>query len=152
MALSQSAYPVIVLEALRQGLVTIEEIKRYGYDKYEIALSARTIRRHIKLIESLTYKVTGEQDSPVASPRSLERITFEIDQSVRFGSAAYALMILTVLEVRKYPHKQRSLIGAIKFAFNETKIERKALGRNIKVLIDMGYNIQHNKTGYCLVN
>lgn len=151
MPLSQSAYPVIVLEALQCGHRAFEDIQNYGYEKYGIKISVRTIRRHVKLVKSLTYTIPNDPELPIASPASLERITFNIDTTVSFGSAAYPLMILTVLKLRGWAQKQKNLIHAIKFAFNDTYIERKALSRNIQLLISMGYNIQHTKYGYRLL-
>jgi hypothetical protein len=125
-------------------------------EKYaKITISTKTISRHIKLIESLTYRII-EKPPYVIPPPFLEKITFDIEPNKKFGHAAYPLMILTVLVLRRnsYDHRirQKDIIRSIKFAFEETKLNRKTISRNIEVLIRLGYNITHTRKGYILEN
>jgi hypothetical protein len=107
------------------------------------------------LIESLTYRII-EKPPYVIPPPFLEKITFDIEPNKKFGHAAYPLMILTVLVLRRnsYDHRirQKDIIRSIKFAFEETKLNRKTISRNIEVLIRLGYNITHTRKGYILEN
>ena len=56
-------------------------------------------------------------------------------------------MILRTFENSKEPLDQQRIISHIEAAY-DTTIERKAIGRNIALLKDLGYDIQHNSDGY----
>ena len=64
-----------------------------------------------------------------------------------WGTASYPVMILRTLEDSQVPLDQRQIISYIKTDY-DTTIERKAIGRNIALLKDLGYDIQHNGAGY----
>ena len=64
-----------------------------------------------------------------------------------WGTSAYPLMILRELESSQKPLDQQQIISNIEVAY-DTTIERKAIGRNISLLKDLGYDIQHNGEGY----
>ena len=63
------------------------------------------------------------------------------------GTSSYPLLILRTLENSQEPLDQQQIISRIENAY-DTKIERKAIGRNITLLKDLGYDIQHNGDGY----
>jgi biotin operon repressor len=64
-----------------------------------------------------------------------------------WGTSSYPLLILRTLENSQEPLDQQQIISRIENAY-DTKIERKAIGRNITLLKDLGYDIQHNSEGY----
>lgn len=64
-----------------------------------------------------------------------------------WGTSSYPLLILCTLENSSNPLDQQRIISHIESAY-DTTIERKAVGRNITLLKDLGYNIQHNSEGY----
>jgi biotin operon repressor len=64
-----------------------------------------------------------------------------------WGTSSYPLLILRTLENSQEPLDQQRIISHIE-ATNDTTIERKAIGRNITLLKDLGYDIQHNGDGY----
>ena len=64
-----------------------------------------------------------------------------------WGTSSYPMLILRTLENSQEPLDQQQIISRIENAY-DTKIERKAIGRNITLLKDLGYDIQHNGDGY----
>ena len=132
--LTQNAYPVLVLRALENGLRNYDEIQNYISKKYKKHISTKTIYRHIKLIKSLGFKISN-------SPRY---VTWPGDQKEivmsgkKIGHAAYPLMILVVLQSECKFYER--IIEQIDFIY-KTKIERKAIGRNLKLLGKIGYRI-----------
>ena len=64
-----------------------------------------------------------------------------------WGTSSYPLLILRALENSQKPLDQQRIISHIE-ATNDITIERKAVGRNITLLKDLGYDIQHNSEGY----
>lgn len=64
-----------------------------------------------------------------------------------WGTSSYPLLILRTFENSSNPLDQQRIISHIEAAY-DTTIERKAVGRNITLLKDLGYDIQHNSEGY----
>ena len=64
-----------------------------------------------------------------------------------WGTSSYPMLILRTLENSQEPLDQQQIIAHIEAVY-DTAIERKAIGRNITLLKDLGYNIQHNSNGY----
>lgn len=64
-----------------------------------------------------------------------------------WGTSSYPLLILRTLENSQEPLDQQRIISYIEATY-DTTIERKAIGRNITLLKDLGYDIQHNGDGY----
>jgi len=64
-----------------------------------------------------------------------------------WGTSSYPMLILRILENSQEPLDQQRIISHIEAAY-DTTIERKAIGRNITLLKDLGYDIQHNSEGY----
>lgn len=69
------------------------------------------------------------------------RIYSEID----YGTSAYPLIILRVLS--DTPKTQDQIIQSI-WEWYDKKIDRKAVGRHLKLLQDMGFPVQKSKDGY----
>ena len=132
--LTQSAYPVLVLRALESGLRNYDEIQECILEKYKKHISTKTVYRHIKLIKSLGFKIVDE--SPyVIWPSDKKTIAADGE---KFGHAAYPLMMLVVLQSKCIFYEQ--IIERINLIYN-TKIERKAIGRNLDILGAIGYRI-----------
>ena len=64
-----------------------------------------------------------------------------------WGTSSYPLLILRTLENSQEPLDQQRIISHIEATY-DTTIERKAIGRNITLLKDLGNDIQHNGDGY----
>ena len=64
-----------------------------------------------------------------------------------WGTSSYPLLILRTLENSQEPLDQQRIISHIEAAY-DTTIERKAIGRNITLLKNLGYDVQHNSEGY----
>ena len=64
-----------------------------------------------------------------------------------WGTSSYPLLILRALENSQKPLDQQRINSHIEATY-DTTIERKAIGRNITLLKDLGYDIQHNSEGY----
>ena len=131
---TQNAYPVMVLQALEAGYTKYDEIQSYIKSQYSTSISTKTIYRHIKLIKSLGFKIIDK--SPyVIWPEGKKQITANNE---KFGHAAYPLMILVALqsECKFY----EGIIKQIDLIY-KTRIERKAVGRNMTLLGELKYRI-----------
>ena len=132
--LTQNAYPVLVLRALQTGLRKYDEIQEYIEKGYNKQLSTKTIYRHIKLIKSLGFEVLDK--SPyVIWPSDQKQIAADGE---KFGHAAYPLMMLVVLQSERKSFEE--IINQINLIY-KTRIERKAIGRNMKTLGAIGYRL-----------
>lgn len=132
--LTQSSYPVLVLRALESGLRNYDEIQEYILGKYKKHISTKTVYRHINLIKSLGFEIV-DKGPYVIWPSDQNPIATD-DQ--KFGRAAYPLMILVVLQSERKFYKQ---IAEQVYFIYKTRIERKAIGRNLDILGAIGYRI-----------
>ena len=132
--LTQNAYPVLVLRALEAGCKEYDAIQKHIQSRYKKSISTKTIYRHIKLIKSLGFEIVDK--SPYVIWPSDKKIIASDDE--KFGHAAYPLMILVVLQSECKFYER--IIEQIDFIY-KTKIERKAIGRNLKLLGKIGYRI-----------
>lgn len=64
-----------------------------------------------------------------------------------WGTSSYPILILKTLENSREPLDQQAIIYRIETTY-DTTIERKAVGRNIALLKDLGYDIRRDETGY----
>lgn len=64
-----------------------------------------------------------------------------------WGTSSYPLLILRILENSNEPLNQQQIISRIEDSY-DTTIDRKAIGRNIALLQDLGYDVQRDNTGY----
>ena len=86
------------------------------------------------------------------APKSkLREVQMTLTPLQYWGTSSYPLLILRTLENSQEPLDQQQIISRIENAY-DTKIERKAIGRNITLLKDLGYDIQHNGEGYFISN
>ena len=132
--LTQNAYPVLVLRALENGLRNYDEIRKHIAREYREYISTKTIYRHIKLIKSLGFEISD--NPPCVTWPNDQKYIVEVDE--KFGHAAYPLMILVVLQSECTYYEE--IIERINLIY-KTKIERKAVGRNMRLLGKIGYRI-----------
>ena len=132
--LTQSAYPVLVLRALEDGYKSYDEIQQYIKSRYKKNISTKTVYRHIKLIKSLGFEIVD--NSPYVIWPSDQKPIVTDDE--KLGHAAYPLMIIVALQSECIFYEQ--IIERVNFIYN-TKIERKAIGRNLGILGAIGYRI-----------
>ncbi len=144
--------PIMILAELKSGYhINPENYK--DDEEYEDAygvgekapMSMRTVYRHIKLLRDLGYVIIKKEGG-----FSLEGKT--APKNIKFGTSAYPIMILQILEDAENPLQQSEIIERVQKRFNGTTIHRKAIGNSIKDLIELEYKIEHTKEGYVLLN
>jgi biotin operon repressor len=124
----------MVLQALEAGCKKHEDIQNYIEMSHCMEISAKTIFRHINLIKSLGFEIIDE--SPyVKWPDGTKRI---VTNDEKFGNTAYPLMILVALQSECEFYE--GIIDRIDLLY-KTRIERKAIGKYMKRLGEMGYTI-----------
>lgn len=64
-----------------------------------------------------------------------------------WGTSSYPLLILRILENSNESLNQQQIISRIEDSY-DTTIERKAIGRNIALLQNLGYDVKRDNTGY----
>ena len=136
---------VIVLEALQNRRNSYSSIASYAIERHNVSISEKTIRRHIELLQNLGYKINKNEHGFILEGKTMP------NKNVKFGTSAYPLMILRILQQYKFVRPDQALI--IRFFRTEygCKVNRKAIGRNIKALKALGYQIEHTKEGYKLI-
>lgn len=80
-----------------------------------------------------------------ATGNAVKALSVTICPRTEYGTSAYPLMVWDAL--RKEPKTQQQIIRTISEVW-DTKIERKAVGRNLELLKNLGYPVQHNPDGY----
>ncbi|MBR3965671.1 MAG: hypothetical protein IKJ91_01200 [Clostridia bacterium] len=81
------------------------------------------------------------------SKSKFKEVNIELEPLQCWGTSSYPLLILRILENARKPLTQEQIISLIEFDYG-TKIERKAIGRNITLMKKLGYDIQHSSGGY----
>lgn len=72
-------------------------------------------------------------------------VSIRIREHTDYGTSAYPLMVLKVLTAE--PRTQDEIIDGV-FSRYETRIDRKAVSRHLKLLTELGFNVHRNKDGY----
>ena len=135
-----SAYPLMVLFALRDYPQTQERIARTISETWDISIDRKAIGRHLQLLQDMGYPVQhgldgyyydGETQAPKIG--------------IKYSPSAYPLLILQVLD--KTPQTKAGIIRAVQNQY-DTKIDRKAVGRHLELLHALGYHIQECADGY----
>lgn len=80
-----------------------------------------------------------------ATGNGVNELSITIVPHINYGTSAYPLMILFTL--RKYPQTQEQIIRKISETWG-TIIDRKAVGRHLQLLQDLGIPVQHGSEGY----
>jgi biotin operon repressor len=82
------------------------------------------------------------------APKSkLREVQMTLTPLQYWGTSSYPMLILRTLENSQEPLDQQRIISHIEATY-DTTIERKAIGRNITLLKDLGNDIRHNGDGY----
>jgi biotin operon repressor len=84
------------------------------------------------------------------NPRSVSRdrvnaVEIRITKHINYGTSAYPLLVWWA--VQKEPQTQNQIIRTISEAW-DTVIDRKAVGRHLQLLQDLGFPVQHGPDGY----
>lgn len=80
-----------------------------------------------------------------ATGNGVTELSITIVPHIDYGTSAYPLMIWNAL--REEPKTQEQIIRTISEVWN-TNIERKAVGRNLELLKNLGYPVRHSPNGY----
>lgn len=100
----------------------------------------------LESVEDDAYKFDFWVEHPREIPKG-DTLAFSarIEQHVDYGTSAYPLMILRVLD--EHPKTQDAIIMEV-FRMYGVKMERKAVGRHLKLLDALGFRISKSKEGY----
>lgn len=82
-----------------------------------------------------------------ATGSGVTELFIKINARKEYGTSAYPLMVLHAL--REYPQTQTQLSQMI-FECWDTRIDRKAIGRHLQLLKNLGFSLGHCKEGYYL--
>lgn len=138
-----SAYPLMVLFALREEPATQNQIARRILEIWETVIDRKAIGRHLKLLQDLGLPV---QHCPDGYYYAGEPNTPRTD--IKYSSSAYPLLILQVLDCT--PKTQTAIIKEIQEKYG-AKIDRKAVVRHLELLKALGVDLlQKGKGGYYL--
>ncbi len=135
---------VIVLEALREGCDSYSGIASYAIERHGVSISEKTIRRHIELLRNLGYEINKNGQGFIlgGDVRPVKK--------GKLGTSAYPLILLRILQgLNFYCPKQAAIVVFFRADYG-CRINRKAVGRNIKGLRELGYNIVRIDGGYKL--
>lgn len=138
-----SAYPLMVLFALREEPATQNQIARRILEIWETVIDRKAIGRHLQLLQDLGLPV---QHGPEGYYYDGDLGTPKFD--VKFTPSAYPLLILQVLD--SIPKTQTAIIKEIQEKYG-AKIDRKAVVRHLELLKALGVDLlQKGKDGYYL--
>ena len=138
-----SAYPLMVLFALREEPATQEQIACRIRETWETVIDRKAIGRHLELLKALGYPVQHGAEGYYYSGDILVP-----SADVKWTPGAYPLMVLEVLDVE--PQTQNEIVQAVQEKYG-IKVDRKAVGRHLALLKALGFDIlQKCKSGYYL--
>lgn len=135
-----SAYPLMVLFALREHPQTQEQIIRTISTTWGAVLNRKSVGRHLHLLENLGYPV---QTCPEGYFRGGEKREPQTD--IKYTACAYPLLILHVLD--DTPKTKAAIIQTVLEQFG-AKIDRKAVGRHLELLEALGIYVKSCEDGY----
>lgn len=135
-----SAYPLMVLLSLREEPAKQGEIVRTIFETWDTVINRKAVGRHLQLLQNLGFPVQHGPDGYYYDGENQAPKT-----GIKYRSCAYPLLILQMLNGT--PQTKVAIIRAIQNTYG-TKIDRKAVGRNLELLIALGYHIQVCDEGY----
>ena len=139
-----SAYPLMVLFALRKEPATQEQIARRIRETWDRIIDRKAIGRHLELLKALGYPVQHGADGYYYSGDILVP-----SANAKWTPSAYPLMVLEVLDVE--PQTQNEIVHSVQEKYG-VKMERKAVGRHLDLLKAIGFDLlQKCKRGYYLL-
>ena len=93
------------------------------------------------------YVISFNYENPgTVSRNRVNAVEIRIYERIRYGTSAYPLMVWRALG--ENPQTQAQIARTIEQIWN-TMIDRKAIGRHLQLLQDLGYPVQHGLEGYC---
>lgn len=138
-----SAYPLMVLFALRKEPATQEQIARRIRETWDTIIDRKAIGRHLELLKALGYPVQHGAEGYYCSGDILVP-----SADVKWTPSAYPLMVLEVLDVE--PQTQNEIVQAVQEKYG-IKVDRKAVGRHLALLKALGFDMLQKCTcGYYL--
>ena len=136
-----SAYPLMVLLALRKTPQTQSMIAQEIRDSWDTDIDRKSVGRHLQLLQDLGYPVQH-----CAEGYYLDGEPGEPNAYIQFKPSAYPLMVLQVLN--STPKKQADIIREIEEKFG-IKIGRKAVARHLELIQAMdACTMQKPNLGY----
>lgn len=135
-----SAYPLMVLFALREYPQTQEQIIRTIFETWDTTIERKAVGRHLQLLRQLGFPVQHRPEGYL-----LDGEPSAPDTDICYGPNAYPLLILQVLDGT--PKQQAQIIREIQAKYG-SKIGRAALGRHLALLQAFGISIQKTEIGY----
>lgn len=134
-----SAYPLMVLRALQETPQTQEQIVRMILDMWDTVIDRKAVGRHLQLLQDLGFPVQKSKDGYYCGGEPCDP-----KAGVKYGTSAYPLMILQVLD--RTPKTQAAIIQAVQGKYG-TKIDRKAVSRHLKLLKELGFWVEQSQDG-----
>lgn len=93
------------------------------------------------------YVISFNYENPGTISRNrVNAVEIRIYERIRYGTSAYPMMVWRALG--ENPQTQAQIARTIEQTWN-TMIDRKAIGRHLQLLQDLGYPVQHGLEGYC---
>lgn len=138
----KSAYPLLVLSALREYPQTQDQIIKQISEIWQIATERKAIGRHLQLLQDLGLPVQHN-----AEGYFYNGIPGDPKPGIKFTPNAYPLMVWQVLD--STPKNHSALLGEIQEQYG-TKMGRQTLARHLALLKAMGYKISNDGNGYYL--
>lgn len=136
------ANPFLVWYALREEPQTQDQLSHTIFRIWHMNIERKAIGRHLQLLQDLGYPVQyGPEgyyrDGEVGEPRT----------DIPYSPSAYPFLILNVLD--NTPKTKAAIIQAVQKKYG-TKIDRRAVGRNLELLKALGFDLLQHDDGYYL--
>ena len=138
-----SAYPLMVLFALREEPATQDQIAHRIRETWDTIIDRKAIGRHLELLKTLGYPIQHGVEGYYYSGEILVP-----SADAKWTPSAYPLMVLEVLDVE--PQTQNEIVQSVQEKYG-IKMDRKAVGRHLELLKAIGFNLlQKCASGYYL--
>lgn len=139
-----SAYPLMVLFALRKAPATQDQIARKIRETWDTIIDRKAIGRHLELLKALGYPVHHGVGGYYYGGDILVP-----SENAKWTPSAYPLMVLEVLDVE--PQTQNEIVHSVQEKYG-VKMDRKAVSRHLELLKAIGFDLlQKSKRGYYLL-
>ena len=139
---SHHAYPFLVLWVLSEETQNQAQISDKIWQQFSTEIDRKTIGRHLQLLKNLGYPIQHN-----ANGYYCEGDFSEPQVGIQYGTSAYPLMVMQVLDGT--PKTQTMIIQQVQEKYH-TKIDRRAIRRNLDLLQDLGFRIRKTQNGYYL--
>lgn len=96
--------------------------------------------------ENEPYVISFNYENPISISRDrVNAVEIRIRKHINYGTSAYPVMILLALD--QCAQTQEQIIHKISETW-DTSIDRKAVGRHLQLLQNLGFPVQHGPDGY----